>query len=181
MRVGSLLPRKEVGLDLFFPSQMQENLKVRGVRLGVGGAEHLQAGCGGTPGCLGVSVCVHQGCVWGRVCVCTRGGGLAHACEGVFWRRRARVCTHEWHCVGGGDTHSVSAGNVSVHTCVYVAVSCTHVRVSISARVVCLQAHISIRMRTQARPRVPGPPGGAGCPRAVASSLPARSPSSSAR
>lgn len=57
MRVGSLLPRKEVGLDLFFPSQMQENLKVRGVRV-EGGAEHLQAGCGGTPGCLGVSVCV---------------------------------------------------------------------------------------------------------------------------
>lgn len=28
---GSLLCRKEVGLDLFFPSQMQENLKVRDV------------------------------------------------------------------------------------------------------------------------------------------------------
>lgn len=37
MRVGSLLPRKEVGLDLFFPSQMQENLKVRGVRVEGGG------------------------------------------------------------------------------------------------------------------------------------------------
>lgn len=29
MHGGFLLPRKEVGLDLFFPRQMQENLKVR--------------------------------------------------------------------------------------------------------------------------------------------------------
>lgn len=92
MRVGSLLPRKEVGLDLFFPSQMQENLKVRGVRPGWGVRTPTRRVWGHTwvPG--GVRVCVHQG-VCGAVCASARGDGAWHTLVRVFWRRRAHVRT----------------------------------------------------------------------------------------
>lgn len=57
---GSLLPRKEVGLDLFFPSQMQENLKVRGV--------HLEGGLNACTQGWAHGVGAHMG-AWGCPCV----------------------------------------------------------------------------------------------------------------
>ena len=98
----SLLSRKEVGLDLFFPSQMQENLKVRDVCVAVGAGRQ-----GWVHGCkvwkpaqtwLGVLMYVHRSAhvdldVCAHLPACGHVCGCAHTCDDVS------ACTHPCACV----------------------------------------------------------------------------------
>lgn len=105
MRVGSLLPRKEVGLDLFFPSQMQENLKVRGVRLGVGGLNTYRQGVGAHLGAWRCR-CVCTKAVCGAACASARGEGAWHTLVRVFFGGDARVCARTSGTAWGGVTRT---------------------------------------------------------------------------
>lgn len=79
----SLLCRKEVGLDLFFPSQMQENLKVRDVHMGM--ADCLRAALDTR------WVCMHVG-AWGWSLVCAHMVVHAGACAYLQLSACMSVC-----------------------------------------------------------------------------------------
>lgn len=149
---------------------------------GVGGPNTYRQGVGAHLGAWGCPCVCAPRRVWGCVCICTRGRGLAHACEGVLAETRACAHPSAATCARVGvRTRACTSPPALVHTHGAVP-ACTRVSLctQMSTGVPCCVC-VCAPVRAAPRRAVARSPGGAGCPRAVASSLSARSPSSSAR